>query len=91
MRDLSVSAFSVDWTVDIIGWMERDSRTFQGNLDPSIIYAEEDLIQRTVLEFLKKIPRKTNYIFNLGHGLAPDMDLKKVKLLVDTVKSYRLG
>jgi len=27
----------------------------------------------------------------LGHGLSPDMELKKVKLLVDTVKGYRVG
>jgi len=91
LKDLPVSAFSVDWTVDMLGWMERDSRAFQGNLDPSVLYCEEEVLQRKVMELLKKIPRRTKYIFNLGHGLSPDMELSKVRLLVDTVKSYRLA
>ncbi|WP_448588631.1 uroporphyrinogen decarboxylase [Thermocrinis sp.] len=91
LKDLPVSAFSVDWTVDLVRWMQRDSRTFQGNLDPAVLYCDEEVIQQKVLELLKNIPRKTNYIFNLGHGLSPDMELSKVKLLVDTVKSYKLG
>jgi len=91
LKDLPVSAFSVDWTVDMLGWMERDPRAFQGNLDPSVLYCEEEVLQRKVMELLKKIPRRTKYIFNLGHGLSPDMELSKVRLLVDTVKSYRLA
>ncbi|WP_333784402.1 uroporphyrinogen decarboxylase [Thermocrinis sp.] len=90
LKDLPVSAFSVDWTVDMLGWMERDARAFQGNLDPSVLYCEEEVLQRKVVELLEKIPRRTKYVFNLGHGLSPDMELSKVRLLVDTVKSYRL-
>ena len=91
LKGLPVSAFSVDWTVDMLGWMERDARTFQGNLDPSVLYCEEEVLQRKVVELLKKIPRRTKYIFNLGHGLSPDMELSKVKLVVDTVKKHRLA
>ncbi len=90
LREVPADAFSVDWTVDMLSWMKKDTRTFQGNLDPSLLYCTEEVLQRKVLEFLKKVPRKTKYIFNLGHGLSPDMELKKVKLLVDTVKSYWL-
>jgi uroporphyrinogen decarboxylase len=91
LRHLPVDAFSVDWTVDMFSWMEKEDRVLQGNMDPSVLYCAEDVIQRKVLEFLKRVPRKTKYIFNLGHGLSPDMELKKVKLLVDTVKGYRVG
>jgi uroporphyrinogen decarboxylase len=91
LRHVPADAFSVDWTVDMFSWMEKEDRTFQGNMDPSILYCTEDVIQRKVLEFLKRVPRKTKYVFNLGHGLSPDMELKKVKLLVDTVKGYRVG
>jgi len=91
LRHIPVDAFSVDWTVDMFSWMEKEDRVFQGNIDPSILYCAEDVIQRKVLEFLKRVPRKTKYVFNLGHGLLPDMELKKVKLLVDTVKGYRVG
>jgi uroporphyrinogen decarboxylase len=91
LRHVPVDAFSVDWTVDMFSWMEKEDRSFQGNMDPSILYCAEDVIQRKVLEFLKRVPRKTKYVFNLGHGLSPDMELKKVRLLVDTVKGYRVG
>ncbi|MCI4458279.1 MAG: uroporphyrinogen decarboxylase [Thermocrinis sp.] len=91
LRHVPVDAFSVDWTVDMFSWMEKEDRAFQGNMDPSILYCAEDVIQRKVLEFLKRVPRKTKYVFNLGHGLSPDMELEKVKLLVDTVKGYKVG
>ncbi len=88
LEDLKVDAFSVDWTVDMVGWMERSDKVFQGNLDPALLYSSEENIRKRTLELLKSIPRRTGYIFNLGHGLSPDMDFNKVKLLVDTVKNY---
>ncbi|ADC89178.1 uroporphyrinogen decarboxylase [Thermocrinis albus DSM 14484] len=84
-----LDAVSVDWTVDMIGWMKRAPHlTFQGNMDPSLLYCEEDVIIEKTRGLLQKVPRSTRYIFNLGHGLSPDMDLNKVKLLVNTVKSF---
>jgi uroporphyrinogen decarboxylase len=90
LKDLPVDIISVDWTVDIIGSMKSINKVFQGNLDPQLLYADETLIGQKVLEFLRCIPRKTKYIFNLGHGISPDMDFNKVKFLVDLVKSYRV-
>jgi len=87
---LNVDAVSVDWTVDIISCMSESDKVFQGNLDPHVLYASEEVLEERVRSFLAKIPRKTGYIFNLGHGLMPDMDFKKVKLLVDIVKSFRV-
>ena len=90
LESLPVDALSVDWTVDMIEAMRNSSNAFQGNLDPAVLYAEEETIVSKALELLRCIPRRSKYIFNLGHGLMPDMDLNKVKLLVDTVKGYRL-
>ncbi len=91
LKDFAVDVISVDWTVDMIGSMRSIDKVFQGNLDPHLLYADEELISQKVLEFLRCIPRKTKYVFNLGHGLAPDMDFNKVKLLVDLVKSYKMS
>lgn len=90
LENLPVDAFSVDWTVDMIGAMKESSKTFQGNLDPSVLYAREEVIVEKVEGLLRCVPRRSKYIFNLGHGLMPDMDFNKVKLLVDLVKNYRL-
>ncbi len=91
LENLPVDAFSVDWTVDMVSAMKESSKAFQGNLDPTLLYCDEETLHKKTLEFLKCIPRKTKYVFNLGHGLMPDMELSKVKLLVDTVKGYRLS
>lgn len=91
LESLPVDAFSVDWTVDMLSSMKTSSKVFQGNLDPVVLYCDENTIEKKVLELLRCVPRKTRYVFNLGHGLMPDMEFSKVKFLVDTVKSYRLS
>ena len=86
---LPIDAVSVDWTVDMVGEMSRTDKVFQGNLDPYVLYSSKENVQKKVLELIGSVPRRTGYIFNLGHGLMPDMEFEKVKLLVDTVKSLR--
>ncbi len=81
---------SVDWSVDLSLEMLRSDKVFQGNLEPTILYASDETVKLKTLELLRSVPRRTGYIFNLGHGLAPDMDFSKVKLLVDTVRGYRI-
>ena len=85
---LKADVLSVDWSVDLPSLMLRTDKVFQGNLDPGVISCREETIRLKTLELIRSIPRKTGYIFNLGHGLAPDMDFEKVKFLVDTVKAY---
>ncbi len=82
---------SVDWSVDLSLVMLSSGTVFQGNLEPTVLYSNEDTIRLKTLELLRSIPRRSGYIFNLGHGLAPDMDFHKVKLLVDTVRSYTIN
>ncbi len=89
--DLPADVLSVDWSVYLPSLMIKSQKAFQGNLDPALLYASEDTIKMKTLELLRSIPRKTSYIFNLGHGLAPDMEFPKVKLLVETVKKFTLS
>ncbi len=86
--ELEADVLSTDWSVDLPSLMARHDKVFQGNLEPSVLYADNETIKLKALELLRSIPRKTGYIFNLGHGLAPDMEFDKVKLLVDTVQSF---
>ena len=57
----------------------------QGNLDPVTLYASEASIEREVRKLLGSLPNLNGYIFNLGHGMMPDMDPVKTRFLVDTV------
>ncbi len=90
LKGIPCEVLSVDWSVDMVEIMRKTEITLQGNLDPSLLYAKTEVIEKKVRDFLNGLPRKTGYIFNLGHGLAPDMSQEKVKFLVDTVKSFKL-
>jgi len=90
---LPFDAFSIDWSLPIeVALGKLPNKALQGNLDPTVLYAPKEVIEREVTNLLRKVSknRKTLYVFNLGHGLAPDMELGKVKLLVDTVKNFSL-
>ena len=84
--------YSIDWMIDI-----KEAKTklypkasIQGNLDPSVLYANKEVIKNEVNYILKSWGKDSGHVFNLGHGLMPDMDVEKVKLLVDTVKELSL-
>ena len=90
---LSADAFSIDWTLPIDKALSVfKKRALQGNLDPTILYADKKTIEEEVLKLLREVSknRKTLYVFNLGHGLMPDMELEKVKHLVEVVKNFKL-
>ena len=81
--------YSVDWMIDLANVKKKLSgkAAAQGNLDPIVLYASEEVIEEKAVSILKKWGKDTGHIFNLGHGLMPDMEVKKVKFLVDVVKN----
>ncbi|MDF2550647.1 MAG: Uroporphyrinogen decarboxylase [Chlamydiales bacterium] len=58
----------------------------QGNLDPCVLYAPKEEIQRQVKLLLKAMEHDPAFIVNLGHGVLPDVPVDSVKCFVDTVK-----
>lgn len=83
-------ALSIDWNADL----EELRKSFppplalQGNLDPDILCAPHAVIRKEVLKLLGAMRGDPGYIFNLGHGITPDVPPDAVQLLVDTVKYY---
>lgn len=80
-------AISVDWTLDLksLRSFVPPSIALQGNLDPDFLYAPPSALKAEVIRLLKAMKGDPGYIFNLGHGIAPDVPVDSVKLLVDTV------
>ncbi len=84
------SVIGLDWNMDIqesrslIG----DAKTLQGNMDPCLLYAEDSVIVHETHRMLEAFG-PFRHIANLGHGLYPDTDPRKVKLFIDTVKNFR--
>ncbi len=89
LGSLAESGFDViglDWTMNplqartVVG-----SRvTLQGNLDPSVLYAEPEVIRREVRRMLTEFGT-IGHVANLGHGLHPDHDPESVRVFIEAV------
>ncbi len=79
----------LDWTFDIGKTRKKigNRAALQGNLDPAILYAPVDKIQYEAKKILDAFGDAPGHIFNLGHGIHPDMEPEKAKALVDFVHS----
>ena len=90
LGELNCNTIGLDWNMDIAESRSLigPSKTLQGNLDPCVLYSEDEVIVAKTQEMLKAFG-PDRHIANLGHGVYPDIDPKKVKLMVDTVKEFR--
>ncbi len=82
-------ALGLDWHIapDYARRMLGKERVLQGNLDPCVLFADAQTIERQTLAMLRSFgPR---HIANLGHGVYPDTPLEGVKTFVRTVQAYR--
>lgn len=77
----------LDWTITLDEARARiGSRVaLQGNLDPAILYADPAKIRQAVDESLAAYGSGPGHIFNLGHGVTPEVDPAHVAALVDAV------
>lgn len=89
MAQTSANALGLDWTIDIGTAFERVGKTkaLQGNLDPSVLLASPEVVQQQALKILDKVDGRTGHIFNLGHGITPQVPVENMQVLVETVHS----
>jgi uroporphyrinogen decarboxylase len=78
---------SLDWRVRLDeGWRRVGlERGVQGNLDPAVLLAPGEVVQRQAREVLRRAGGRPGHVFNLGHGVLPETPLENLQLLVDTV------
>ncbi len=90
MSQLNCATIGLDWTMDIAESREiiGNTKTLQGNMDPCLLYADQDIIKKETIKMLKAFG-PNRHIANLGHGIYPDTEKDKVKFFVDTVKEFR--
>jgi uroporphyrinogen decarboxylase len=89
-RECGADVISVDWRIDLVEARKRlgSAIAVQGNLDPTVLLAPEEVVVARTREMLEAAGKAPGYIFNLGHGILPQTEFEKVRLLVDTVKAY---
>ena len=85
--DTSADCLSLYWTMnDFDIQFARNKTALQGNLNPKILLESKDVIKTETYKLLEKFKDFPGYVFNLGHGLTPDICPEKVKYLTELVR-----
>ena len=85
--DTSADCLSLYWSMnDFDIEFARNKTALQGNLNPKILLESKDVIKTETHKLLEKFKDFPGYVFNLGHGLTPDICPEKVKYLTELVR-----
>jgi len=87
LAETGCDALGVDWTTDLATAREYvdDKVALQGNLDPATLRESPEVIRQGVADTLASYGKGPGHIFNLGHGITPDIDPDHLGALVDAV------
>ena len=88
MIKVQADCLSLYWkTKDIDLAFLNGKVALQGNLNPEILLQEDNVIKNEADRILKQFKNYDGYVFNLGHGITPNIDPGKIKLLTDHIRS----
>ncbi len=89
MAEAKPDVVSVDWNADLknIKSALPQGIAVQGNLDPFVLYADKAVIKDRILRIIERMRGEKGFIFNLGHGIMPDIPFDNVKYAIEVIKS----
>jgi uroporphyrinogen decarboxylase len=92
LANTGCDALGIDWTCDLSYAREQVGAdvALQGNLDPAVLRASPDVIRQEVRKVMQSYGSGTGHIFNLGHGITPDIPPEHVAVLVDAVREFSM-
>jgi uroporphyrinogen decarboxylase len=90
LADTGCDALGLDWTTRLADARRRvgDRVALQGNLDPAVLVTSPDVVRRETKAVLEDFGPGSGHIFNLGHGITPDVPPEHVEVLVETVREF---
>ncbi|WP_045224536.1 uroporphyrinogen decarboxylase [Methyloterricola oryzae] len=90
MADSGYDALGLDWTINIGAARKRVGHrvALQGNMDPVALYASPESIRAQVKAILEAFGQGSGHVFNLGHGVHPDIKPEHVGAMIDAVHEY---
>jgi uroporphyrinogen decarboxylase len=90
MADTHCHCLGLDWTTDIgsARALVGDRVALQGNMDPAVLRGNDTSIVAEVKRILQSYGSGSGHIFNLGHGITPDINPDKVRVLVEAVRDH---
>lgn len=88
MAQIDCDALGVDWTTDLAEArrLTGDRKALQGNLDPAVLYASPAAIRAEVARVLESYGNGPGHVFNLGHGIHPDVSPEHAAALIAAVR-----
>ncbi|WP_207429725.1 uroporphyrinogen decarboxylase [Pedobacter sp. SYSU D00535] len=91
MAEAKPDVVSIDWNVDLLDMKRRlpAGIAVQGNLDPHILYADKKVIKERIYRLFDRMKGENGFIFNLGHGIMPDIPFDNVKYAIEVIKEYK--
>lgn len=88
-NDLPVDVIGLDWRTSITEARQLGvTKVLQGNLDPTILLADWDLIEKRTKAILDEGMQDGRHVFNLGHGVTPNIQPATLKRLTEFIHSY---
>jgi uroporphyrinogen decarboxylase len=87
MAATGADALGVDWTTDLAEAraLTDGKVALQGNLDPCVLYAPPETIREEVGRVLASYGTGHGHVFNLGHGIHPDVNPEHAGAMVAAV------
>src|SRR5690625_2482554 len=88
-NDLPVDVIGLDWRTTILEARKIGvTKVLQGNLDPAILLADWKTIESRTKLILDEGIQDGNHVFNLGHGVTPEITQETLKKLTQLVHTY---
>ena len=88
--DAGFDALGLDWTINLDDARRRvgDRVALQGNLDPSVLLGSAQMIRQQVQRVLGEFGPGNGHIFNLGHGITPEVSPENAGVMIDAVHEF---
>ncbi len=93
LAEAEPDVLGIDWRISLTEARKRigPDIALQGNMDPCILFAPTDVVEREVNRVLDEFGSEPGYIFNLGSGILPKTPVESMTVLFDTVRARRKG
>src|SRR5688572_25138059 len=92
MAATGCDALGIDWSTDLRMARSRvgSKVALQGNLDPSVLFAPQDVVRTHARRVLDAFGPGDGHVFNLGHGISQFTPPESVAALADEVHTYSM-
>ena len=83
-----ITCASLYWKEDIekVAKELKNKYAIQGNLDPKILLNSDESIWEETQKICNIMKDYPGFIFNLGHGITPDIDPCKVQVMINAIR-----